>query len=332
MLVKDNKDKGKNMKITVLDGYTVNPGDNPWTELEKLGELTVYDRTEQDQIVERSIDAEIIMINKTVLTEKTISSLPNLKYIVVLATGYNAVDINAARACGVTVSNIPAYSPPSVAQHVFAMLLDFANKVSLHDNAVKNGEWATQNDFCFWKTTLFELKDKKMGIVGFGDIGQKVGIIANAFGMEVMAYAPRPKPAPDYSPFKFCSREELFRESDVISLHCPLTDENKGFIDKKLISTMKSNAILINTARGPLINEKDLAEALTNRVIAGAALDVVENEPMRPGSHLAGAPNLVITPHIAWATLEARSRLSAIAVQNVAAFQNGSPINVVNNL
>ncbi|WP_027722163.1 D-2-hydroxyacid dehydrogenase [Maridesulfovibrio zosterae] len=320
------------MKITILDGYTVNPGDNPWTELEKLGELTVYDRTDQNQIVERSINAEIIMTNKTVITENIISSLPNLKYIVVLATGYNAVNINAATACGITVSNIPSYSPPSVAQHVFAMLLGFANQVSLHDHAVKNGEWAAQNDFCFWKTALFELKDKKIGIVGFGDIGQKVGIIANAFGMEVMAYAPRPKSTPDYSPFKFCSREELFRESDVVSLHCPLTDDNKGFIDKALISSMKSTAIIINTARGPLINEKDLAEALTNRVIAGAALDVVENEPMLPGNPLAGAPNLIITPHIAWATLEARSRLSAIAVQNVTAFQNGSPINVVNNL
>lgn len=320
------------MNIVILDGYTVNPGDNPWIELETLGNLTVYDRTEQENVIQQAKNADIILTNKTLLTNEIITALPDLKFISVLATGYNVVDLNTASQKRIPVSNVPGYSPPSVAQHVFAMLLDFTNRVSLHDQAVKNGEWATQEDFCFWKAPLLELKDKKIGIVGFGGIGQKVGTIANAFGMEVLAYAPRPKPEPGYAPFKFVELEELFKEADVVSLHCPLTIKNDKFINKPMLSCMKKTAFLINTARGQLINEADLGEALTSGLIAGAALDVVENEPMLPGSPLAGAPNLTITPHIAWATLEARARLTAITTQNVSAFINGSPINVVNNI
>ncbi len=320
------------MNIVILDGYTVNPGDNPWTELEALGNLTVYDRTEQEEIIQRASNAEIILTNKTLLTDEVISALPKLKFIAVLATGYNVVDLDAASKRRIPVANVPGYSPPSVAQHVFAMLLDFANKVGLHDQAVKNGEWAAQKDFCFWKAPLIELKDKKLGIVGFGNIGQQVGIIANAFGMEVLAYAPRPKPAPQYLPFKFVELDELFTEADVVSLHCPLTTENEKFINKSIFSRMKKSAFMINTARGQLINEADLAEALKDGLIAGAALDVINTEPMLPGSPLAVAPNITITPHIAWATLEARSRLTEITTHNISSFIKGSPVNIVNEI
>ncbi|WP_319759067.1 D-2-hydroxyacid dehydrogenase [Maridesulfovibrio sp.] len=320
------------MKTVILDSYTLNPGDNPWTDLEKICELTAYDRTSPDLILERSMDAEIILTNKTILSAETINALPNLKFISVLATGYNVVDLQAAAARNIPVSNVPGYSPPSVAQHVFAMLLNHANRIAMHDQAVKNGQWAEQEDFCFWTAPLIELAGKKMGIVGYGDIGRKVGSIANSFGMEVLVYAPRPKPAPDYKPFSFVPLEQLFREADVVSLHCPLTADNEKFINKNLLSTMKSNAYLINTARGPLINEADLAAALTEGVIAGAGLDVVEAEPMLPGNPLSGAPRLTITPHIAWATLEARSRLTQTTVANVKAFVDGKTINVVNGV
>ncbi|NDV22026.1 D-2-hydroxyacid dehydrogenase [Desulfovibrio sp. JC022] len=318
------------MKTVILDGYTLNPGDNPWTGLEEICELTVYDRTKPDQILERAIDADIILTNKTILNADIIRTLPKLKFISVLATGYNVVDLEAAAQRNIPVSNVPGYSPPSVAQHVFALLLNHANRVAIHDRAVKEGQWAQQDDFCFWTTPLIELAGKKMGIVGFGDIGKRVGIIANSFGMEVLVYAPRPKPAPEYTPFSFVSLGELFREADVVSLHCPLTVENGNFINSKLLSTMKSNAYLINTARGPLIDEAALATALTKGVISGAALDVVGDEPMLPGNPLSGTPNLTITPHIAWATLEARSRLTNTTVKNVKAFLDGKNINVVN--
>jgi len=320
------------MKTVILDGYTLNPGDNPWTGLEKICDLTVYDRTDPGQTIERAKDADIILTNKTLLGAEIINGLPNLKFISVLATGYNVVDLDAARARNIPVSNVPGYSPPSVAQHVFALLLSHANRVAMHDRAVKDGQWAEQKDFCFWNAPLIELAGKKMGIVGFGDIGRKVGTIANSFGMDVLAYAPRPKQEPDYAPFSFVELGELFREADVVSLHCPLTDDNEKFINKKLLATMKPNAYLINTARGPLINEADLAAALTGGIIAGAALDVVGEEPMLPGSPLSGTPNLTITPHIAWATLEARSRLSATTVENVKAFMAGKAVNVVNGV
>ncbi|SMF40073.1 D-2-hydroxyacid dehydrogenase [Desulfovibrio gilichinskyi] len=318
------------MRMVILDGYTINPGDNPWTELEKLGDLVCYDRTLPSKIIERCMDAEIVFTNKTVFTAEIINSLPNLKFISVLATGYNTIDLSAAAKKGIIVSNVPGYSPPSVAQHVFALLLNFSNQVSLHDKAVKDGEWSAQEDFCFWKTPLFELKGKKLGVVGFGGIGNKVAALGNAFGMEVIAYAPRPKPKPEYLPFKFSSLEELMSESDVISLHCPLTPENEKFINRSLLRTMKKNAILINTARGQLINEEDLADALKSGTIGGAALDVLSKEPISPDNPLLTAPNILITPHIAWATLEARTRLTKITVQNAEAFISGHPINVVN--
>ncbi|NDV26943.1 D-2-hydroxyacid dehydrogenase [Desulfovibrio sp. JC010] len=320
------------MKTVILDGYTLNPGDNPWTGLEEICDLTVYDRTPPQLVLERAKNADIILTNKTQLSAEIINNLPRLKFISVLATGYNVVDLEAAASRNIPVSNVPGYSPPSVAQHVFALLLAHANRVAMHDQAVKDGQWAQQEDFCFWNAPLFELAGKKMGIVGFGDIGKRVGSIANSFGMEVLVYAPRPKPAPDYEPFSFVSLKELFREADVVSLHCPLTAENERFINKNMLSTMKPSAYLINTARGPLINEADLAAALTGGIIAGAALDVVGVEPMLPGNPLSGTPNLTITPHIAWATLEARSRLTGTTVENVQAFLNEKTINVVNGI
>lgn len=318
------------MNMVILDGYTTNPGDNTWTGLENLGELTVYDRTPEELIIERSKDAEIIFTNKTVLSAKTLKALPKLKFICVLATGYNIVDLKTADEQGIFVSNIPGYSPPAVSQHVFALILEFYNRVSEHDQSIKNGKWSTSEDFCFWNNTLSELKDKTLGIVGFGDIGNMVAKIGNAFGMNIVAYAPRPKPKPDFENFSFAGLEEVFRESDIITLHCPLTEENIHFVNSELLKKMKPGAILINTARGPLINESDLAEALTQKTIAGAGLDVTEIEPIQIDNPLLKAPNVIITPHIAWATLEARKRLTAIAVENTKAFLSGKPQNRVN--
>ncbi len=318
------------MKMVILDGYTTNPGDNPWTGLEELGKLTVHDRTPEDRIIERCKGADIVFTNKTALTSDTLEALPDLKYICVLATGYNIVDLNAANRLGITVSNVPGYSPPSVAQHVFALILEFSSRVGMHDEAVKNGEWSKSGDFCFWKKPLLELKDKTLGIIGFGNIGHKVARLGNAFGMNVLAYAPRPKPEPGFKPFRFAGMDEVFSESDVISLHCPLTDENLHFVNRERIHSMRRSAILINTARGPLIDENALSKALTDGVIAGAGLDVTETEPIPDSSPLLKAPNTIITPHIAWATRESRSRLTAITVKNTKAFISGNPQNVVN--
>jgi glycerate dehydrogenase len=319
------------MKIVILDGYTTNPGDNPWTSLESLGELEVYDRTPEDLIVERSKNADIIFANKAGLSAEVLKQLPQLKFICVLATGYNIIDLKTANEMGIVVSNVPGYSPPAVSQHVFALILEFYCRVGEHDQDVKNGKWAQSQDFCFWNSPLFELKDKTLGIIGFGDIGHQVARLGNAFGMNVLAYAPRPKPMPDFKPFAFADLEDVFAQSDIVSLHCPLTDGNRHFIDKSLLKKMKPEAILINTARGPLINEHDLAEALSAKTIAGAGLDVAEVEPMPADNPLLKAPNTIITPHIAWATIEARKRLTAIAVKNAKAFIAGTPENVVNS-
>lgn len=319
------------MNMVILDGYTTNPGDNPWTELEKLGALTVYDRTADDQVVERAKDAEIIFANKTNLPADVLKKLPKLKFICILATGYNVVNLEAANELGIIVSNVPGYSQPAVAQHVFAMILEFFCQVADHDADVKKGKWSNSKDFCFWNAPLRELHDKTLGIIGFGSIGHNVASIANAFGMKILAYAPRPKAKPDFDPFEFADLEEVFRRSDVVTLHCPLTTENKYFVNSKLLSTMKPEAILINTARGPLVDENDLAEALKKETIAGAGVDVAEVEPLPADSPLLSAPNIKITPHIAWATVEARTRLTAIAVENTKAFIAGQPQNIVNS-
>lgn len=316
--------------IVILDGYTINPGDNPWDSLESLCDCTIYDRTPADLKLERARDAEIILLSKVKLDEAALEALPKLKYISMLATGYNNVDVAAAGVRGIPVSNIPAYSTESVAQTTFALLLELAMHVGLHDASVKSGEWISCPDHAYWKTPLLELDGLTLGIVGYGTIGRAVARVGAAFGMKIIAYAPRiPKDA-DCLPVRFVTLEELFAVADVISLNCPQTTDNGGFVNARLLGLMKSTAYLLNLARGGLVNEADLAQALKDGRLAGAGLDVVAHEPMLADNPLLNAPNCIFTPHIAWATLAARKRLTAIVSANVAAYLAGSPINVVN--
>ena len=317
------------MKIVVLDGYTVNPGDNPWTPLERLGDVTFHDRSARDEIVDRARDADVLVINKIRLTREVLSALPQLKLIAVTATGYDCVDTVAARQRNVPVCHVPEYSTASVAQFVFSLLLHLVHNVSTHDRLIRAGEWQRSGDFCFWRTPLVELSGKTMGVFGWGRIGQKVGLLAHAFGMQVHACSRSQRNAADYGGFRWVNREELFRQSDVISLHCPLTVETDGIINAGTLAVMKSDAYLINTARGGLIVEQDLADALAAEQIAGAALDVATTEPIRSDSPLLTAPRCVLTPHIAWATLASRQRCLRITAENVGAFAAGSPQNLV---
>ena len=316
------------MKIIVLDGYGLNPGDLNWDGFEALGELTVYDRTLPSELMERAAGAEVLITNKTLITAENMADLPELKYIGVLATGYNVVDIDAAKARGIVVTNIPAYSTASVAQMVFAHILNITQRVGYYADENKQGRWTKNADFCYWDTQLVELQGKKMGIVGFGNIGQATARIAQAFGMEVCVYSSKPQFVLP-SGIKKMDLDELFAECDVISLHCPLTPDTKEMVNADRLSKMKSNAILINTGRGPLINEQDLADALNEGRIAAAGLDVLSVEPSVEGNPLLTARNCFITPHIAWATLEARTRLMEIAVQNLKSYLNGQIINNV---
>lgn len=316
------------MKIIVLDGYGLNPGDLNWEGFESLGELTVYDRTLPSELMQRAADAEVLVTNKTLITAENMAALPELKYIGVLATGYNVVDIDAAKARGIVVTNIPAYSTASVAQMVFAHILNITQRVGYYADENKQGRWTKNADFCYWDTQLVELQGKKMGIVGFGNIGQATARIAQAFGMEVCVYSSKPQFVLP-SGIKKMDLDELFAECDVISLHCPLTPDTKEMVNAERLSKMKSNAILINTGRGPLINEQDLANALNEGRIAAAGLDVLSVEPSVEGNPLLTARNCFITPHIAWATLEARTRLMEIAVQNLKSYLNGQIINNV---
>jgi glycerate dehydrogenase len=319
------------MRIVVLDGYTLNPGDNPWTPLESLGELVIHDRTPADQILSQADGAAILVTNKAPISADTIARLPSLKFIAVTATGYNIVDVEAAGRRGIPVSNVPDYATDSVGQFVVGLMLELCHQIGLHDRAVKAGEWQRSADFAFWKSPQIELAGKRMGIVGFGRIGRRVGELAHALGMEVIANVPSPKPLPAYSPFRFAALEELFAESDFISLHCPLTASNREFINAALLKRMKPSAFLINTARGQLIDEADLAAALNGGTIAGAAVDVVSAEPIRADNPLLQARNLVITPHIAWAALEPRRRVMKTTAENIRAFLNGKPLHVVNS-
>lgn len=316
------------MKIIVLDGYGLNPGDLTWKGFEELGELTVYDRTFPSELLERAAGAEALVTNKTLITSENMDALPDLKYIGVLATGYNVVDIDAAKARGIVVTNIPAYSTASVAQMVFAHILNITQRVGYYADENKQGRWTKNADFCYWDTHLVELQGKKMGIVGFGNIGQATARIAQAFGMEVCVYSSKPQFALP-SGIKKMELDELFGECDVVSLHCPLTPDTKEMVNAERLSKMKPNAILINTGRGPLINEQDLADALNEGKIAAAGLDVLSVEPSVEGNPLLGARNCFITPHIAWATLEARTRLMDIAVQNLKSYQKGQIVNNV---
>ncbi|MBL8229061.1 MAG: D-2-hydroxyacid dehydrogenase [Bryobacterales bacterium] len=317
------------MKLVVLDGYCLNPGDLSWDALRGLVDVTVYDRTPAAAVIERMGDAEMAMTNKTPLDAAAFRALPNLKFVGVLATGYNIVDVAAAKEHGAVVSNIPTYGTASVAQHAFALLLELCHQVGMHGQAVRNGEWSANPDWCFWKSPLVELAGKTMGVVGFGRIGRQTAKIADAMGMRVIAHDAVEANAPDYEGFRWVAMDELLVESDVVSLHCPLTPETKGIINKDRLRTMKRTAFLLNTSRGPLTVDQELADALNEGVIAGAGLDVLSVEPPVGGNPLFSAKNCIVTPHIAWATKEARSRLMDIAVSNVRAFLDGQPQNVV---
>jgi glycerate dehydrogenase len=317
-------------RIVVLDGEKLNPGDNPWTPVEELGHLTVYDWTPAEKVVERARDADILLTNKSPVSGKDIDLLPRLRFISVLATGFNVVDTAHARERGIPVSNVPVYGTNSVAQYVFALILELSHHVGLHSEAVHAGEWRGEGNWSFWRTPLVELYGKTMAIVGFGRIGRRVGELAHAFGMEVLAVDIRQDDPPDYKPFAFVSAEEAFRRADVVSLNAALTPENTGMVNARMLGTMKSSAFLINASRGPLVNDADLAMALNAGTIAGAALDVVSSEPISPDNPLISARNCIITPHMAWAALEARRRLMHTTAENIAGFLRGTPRNVVN--
>ena len=315
------------MKIVVLDGYAANPGDLSWEGLKALGECTIYDRTAPEEVLERAAGAEVILTNKVVINSDLIAALPELKYIGVLATGYNVVDTTAAKERSIIVTNIPAYSTASVAQMVFAHILNIALQVQHHSEEVRKGRWTNSKDFCFWDTPLIELREKKIGLIGLGNTGYTTARVAIGFGMQV--YAVTSKSHFQLPPeIKKMDMDQLFSECDIISLHCPLTPDE--LVNARRLATMKSSAILINTGRGPLINEQDLADALNNGKIYAAGVDVLSSEPPRADNPLLTAKNCYITPHIAWATSEARERLMNIAISNLQAFIAGTPENVVN--
>ncbi|MGI6593821.1 MAG: D-2-hydroxyacid dehydrogenase [Christensenellales bacterium] len=319
----------RKVKIVVLDGYCVNSGDLNWDVLSTLGEMVVYDNTPYDLITERAKDADIIITNKCNIDSKVIDNLPMLKYVGELATGYNNIDIKYARKKGVVVTNVPAYSTESVVQTIVGLIISLALKLPRHFERVKQGDWVTCPNFCFYEPGILELYGKTLGIVGFGRIGMRLKEIANAFGMKVVVFSNSMHKKEDGT-FRYVSLDELLSISDVVSLNCPLTDKNKGFIDKNKLSLMKKSAFLINTARGPLVNEADLAYALNEGIIAGAGVDVLSEEPAKADNPLFAAKNILITPHLAWATYEARSRLLGVACDNIKAFLNGESLNVVN--
>jgi glycerate dehydrogenase len=317
------------MKIVVLDGYCLNPGDLSWDGLRRLGEVEVFDRTAAEDVAARIAAAAAVFTNKTRLTAAALAGATDLRYIGVLATGYDVVDVAAARAHGIGVANVPAYGTASVAQLAFALLLELCHNVKLHSDAVRAGEWSGAADWSFSKTPLIELAGKTMGIVGFGRIGRQAARIADALGMRVIATDAVQADPPGYAGFRWAALDELLRESDVVSLHAPLLPETRGMIDARALSLMKQTAFLINTSRGPLVKPEDLADALNRGQIAGAALDVLEIEPPPAGNPLLAARNCLITPHMAWATREARERLMDTVVENLAAFLSGRPRNMV---
>ncbi|MCB7318247.1 D-2-hydroxyacid dehydrogenase [Lacrimispora sp. 210928-DFI.3.58] len=320
------------MKIVILDGYTENPGDLSWNGFEELGELTVYDRTtDHSQIVERIGDAEVVYTNKTPITRETMKACPQMKYIGVLATGYNVVDVEAAKEAGIIVTNIPTYGTDAVSQYAIALLLELCHHIGEHSRCVKKGDWTNNQDWCFWNYPLIELAGKTMGIIGFGRIGQGTARIAQALGMKVVAFDTHKIDGLESESCRYASLDELFEVSDVISLHCPLFPATQGIINKDNISKMKDGVLIINDSRGPLIVEEDLRDALNSGKVGGAAVDVVSTEPICADNPLLSAKNCIITPHIAWASKESRQRLMNIAVDNLKAFVDGKPVNVVNS-
>lgn len=319
------------MKIVILDGYTLNPGDLSWEPLKELGEVTVYERTAPKDVCKRAEGVEVVFTNKVVLDEAVLEKLPSLKYIGVLATGYNVVDVEAAARKGIVVTNIPAYSTSSVAQMAFAHILNIVQRVGYYAQEVSNGKWSRQADFSFWDAPLHELEGKKMGIIGFGNTGRATARIAVGFGLDVYVYTSKSAMELPADVHKCPSMDELFRKCDIVSLHCPLTETTRELVDARKLELMKPSAILINTGRGGLVNEQDLADALNSGKIAAAGLDVLSSEPPRADNPLLKARNCFITPHQAWATKEARVRLMQLAVNNLKAFLEGKPVNVVNN-
>jgi len=319
------------MKMVMLDGYTVNPGDLSWEPLQQFGELIVYDRTPDDdaEIARRIGDAEIVILNKTPLSRAAMDVCPNLKFVTVLATGYNIVDCEAAREKGVIVANVPSYGTQSVSQFAFALLLEICHHVAHHDRAVHDGRWSSNPDWCFWDYPLIELAGKTMGIIGFGRIGQSTGKIAKAFGMNVLAHSRSVRPgAEEIAPY--VDLDTLLAQSDVVVLHCPLSPETSGIINKETIAKMKDGVIIINNSRGQLIVEQDLADALNSGKVSAAGLDVLSSEPVKAGNPLLTARNCLITPHISWAPKEARQRIIDATCENIQAFVCGSAIHVVN--
>ena len=318
------------MKIVVLDGFTLNPGDLSWDRLFDLGEVVLHDRTPADKIKERSLEADVLITNKTPLTEETINELPQLKYVGVLATGYNIVDTSAAKRRNIIVTNVPSYSTMSVAQLTFALLLELCHHVQKHSDSVMEGKWAESVDFSNWDFPLIELSGKTLGIIGFGNIGKKVADIATVFGMNIIAASRHETDQSERKNFRWAEINEVLAQADIVSIHCPLLPETKGLINADSLKRMKRSAFLLNTSRGPVVVEPDLADALNNGIIACAAIDVLSIEPPLKDNPLFKAKNCLITPHIAWATKEARGRLMDIAVNNLAAFINGKRVNVVN--
>jgi len=318
------------MKIAILDGYTINPGDLSWKPIEALGECEIFPRTMPQETFERSKNTDIIITSKVVFDRELLLKLPSLKYIGVIATGYNVIDLEAARERNVIVTNIPDYCASSVAQMVFAHVLELARRVGHHDSSVKEGRWSSNEDFCYWEYPQMELDGKILGLIGCGSIGSNVASTAISFGMQVLAYDPYPRHMDDDPPIEFVDIDTVFTQSDVISLHCPLTVETKEIIRTSTLSKMKPTAFLINTARGPLVNEADLSRALNNGIIAGAGLDVLNIEPPDRANPLFRTKNCYVTPHIAWASRESRVRLIKMTADNIEAFLAGRPTNVVN--
>ncbi len=314
------------MKLTILDGHAVNPGDLSWDIFKPFADVTVYERTEASEVVNRIGNSDAIFLNIINITKEILSKCPNLKYIGVLATGYNVIDLQATRERGITVTNIPSYSTDAVAQHVFAFITNFSNQVYAHNLSVQNGDWVKCPDFCYWNNSLIELSGKTLGIFGYGSIGKKVAQIAKAFGMNVIYNSRTKKTDLD----AYVSFEELLAKSDFITLHTPLTKETQGIINSKTLSKIKPGAYLINTARGGLVVEHDVAQALKQGILKGYAADVISEEPMKKDNPLLNCPNCVLTPHLAWAPKETRMRLQNIALENLKAWLNGKIINVVN--
>ena len=317
------------MKIVITDGYALNPGDLSWDVFNQFGQVVHYVRTPDELAAERISDADIALINKTCVTAQVMDACPNLKLICVMATGYNVVDCQAARQRGIPVCNVPGYGTAAVAQFTFALLLELCHRVGHHSDSVHAGKWCSCPDFCYWDTPQTELAGKTMGIIGFGRIGRAAGSIAKAFGMQVLAYN-RSRCPEGEAIGEYVELDELLRRSDVISLHCPLTPQTKGIICRENLAKMKDGAILINTARGPLVDEQALADALTSGKLRGAAVDVISEEPMEKDNPLLGIPNCIITPHMAWAPVESRQRIMDCTVKNIATFLEGAPSNVVN--